>query len=190
MREMKTAQILALERYPQPHLPAQGQAVMQQIGDGERKTLFIWLRLCQREGDAQGGLVLRAGLQLARRGWEAAGCIPRREESEQSRDQHLHPGSDGATPGLPESQKAGGKWDLSSASPRHKTLAVTTSNLDTMKTVSVAKEREGKQEQGRGNSPSPTHPHSVTRLPATSSSRRPQCTERRDTHGLWQQSRL
>lgn len=42
----------------------------------EEKTLFIWLLLWQQEGDAQGGLVLRAGLQLAPRGWEAAGCIP------------------------------------------------------------------------------------------------------------------
>lgn len=94
----------------QPHLPPRGQAVLQQVGDGERKTLFIWLRLCQQEGGAQGGLVLRAGLQLAPRdGGEAAGCIPRREEAKQARDQHLHPGSDGATPALPESPKAGRK---------------------------------------------------------------------------------
>lgn len=55
-REMKTAQMLALERSPEPHVPAQGQAVLQQVGDGERKTLLMRLWLCQREGDAQAGL--------------------------------------------------------------------------------------------------------------------------------------
>lgn len=64
--------------------------------------------------------MLRAGLQLAPRGWEVAGCISLREESEQSRDLQLHPGGDGAAPGLPDSPcqgKVGGKWDLPSSSP-------------------------------------------------------------------------
>lgn len=71
--------------------------------------LFIWPWLCQQEGDAQGGLVLSAGLQLEPRGWEVAGYIPRRGESEQSRDQQLHPSGNGAA--------LGGKWDVSSPSP-------------------------------------------------------------------------
>lgn len=40
--------------------------------------------------------MLPARLQLALTGWEVAGCIPRGEESEWSRERHLHPGGDGA----------------------------------------------------------------------------------------------
>lgn len=67
-------------------------------GRRRRKKNAFFLRpgFCQREGDAQGCLVLPARLQLAPTGREVAGCIPRGEESEWSRDRHLHPGGDGA----------------------------------------------------------------------------------------------
>lgn len=72
-------------------------------------------------------------------GMEAAGCIPQREESGTST---CIPGSDGATPGVPESQKGARCAQCLPWGTGHKALTVTTSSLHTTQTDSVAKGRE------------------------------------------------
>lgn len=135
---------------PSPSLRPNGH----KIGRRREKCLFflIWPQLCQREGDAQQGWCCRQGsswhlgdrrLVATSRSWE---------ESKQSRDQHLHPGGDGAAPGLPDSPHQGRLVENGTRphclplGTQQQTLAVISSNFYIMKIVSLGKAREGKWE--------------------------------------------
>lgn len=112
--------------------------------------LFIWPRLCQRQGDAQGGLVLPAGLQLAPRGTGVAVCIHAGKSQSGPGTSTRIPAAMGQPWGSPTAP-AGGRLVENGMCPhcvplgtRQQTLTVITSNLHIVKTVSLDKEREGK----------------------------------------------